>query len=74
MKKKPRVYDRYEIPLEVMAAEMNMTQRAFTDLLYKATKKFNAKLKERLGDDIQLYDIIESLDTKGDDYVSMLRL
>ena len=34
--------------------------------MYRATKKFEKKLKEKLGESITLYDILPALSGKGD--------
>jgi hypothetical protein len=45
---------------------MGMSEKATESLLRRATRKFQSKLKEKLGDSVTLYDILPALSGRGD--------
>ena len=49
-----------------IAEVMHMSLKATDSLIYRATKKFEKKLKERLGTEVTIDDIIASLPRRGD--------
>ena len=49
-----------------IAKELNMNPSTVESIIRSASKKFNKKLKEKLGEDISLYDIIPALSGRGD--------
>lgn len=63
-----RFYGReyFEVDTLTIALEMGMSEKATESLLRRATRKFQAKLKEQLGDSVTLYDILPTLSGRGD--------
>lgn len=51
---------------ETIALEMGLSYKATESLLRRAQRKFQAKLKEQLGDSVTLYDILPALSGRGD--------
>ena len=49
-----------------IAEVMGLSDKAAESLIYRATKKFEKKLKERLGIDATIEDIIATLPERGD--------
>ena len=49
-----------------IAEVMHMSIKATESLLYRATKKFEKLLKERLGTEVTIHDIIASFPRRGD--------
>lgn len=51
---------------ETIALEMGLSYKATESLLRRAQRKFEKKLKERLGNSVALYDILPALSGRGD--------
>ncbi len=63
-----RFYGReyFVVDTQTIALEMGMSEKATESLLRRATRKFQSKLKERLGESVTLYDILPALSGRGD--------